>query len=587
MSSLFRRAAFVLYLGLFLGLSLPIGSQAQAAGIGSAIPSKSYGAVVVNDPAKLNGKISSLMQALQVPAPEVLPLIKFQLGFNNGFDDKKPALLVLYPGKNQPVVPVFLVPTTKFADFQVNFAKREAHESLKGYELVKANVGEMLLAPRGEYAVLIPKDFEGDLDDFVLDNANLGEDLAKSETWIAERDASFVASKKGIRAAMKFIRQQFAQVKAMVGNQPGADAEMLKMVFDGYDFVFKSLEEQGELSVIGAKLDAQNNVYFDYRFGFDPNGTISAFFAKAGPAKSNDLAKLPAIPFTIAADLQVDPALSAAMIEPLMSFVRLGLKQQQKDLTEEQIKQYQAAMLKSFETMRSAAFILGQAKSGESILDNVLFTLQTENAAKYLKISREQMEIMQKINAESGQEITFKDTKIAGKDALEITQKGILEQLKKQNPGNAREMNEIYNMLFGNRDSLQQWLVIADETTLVGALNQALLLDTLGDLAKKKAEFSKDTENAAVLGLLPAERHVTVLLDFGAYMNLIMKFQNLANGGNGPGNAIPEFPAAPAVGYSVKMSKEGLETSTVIPFKLISTAAAYFQTLVGNNRLNF
>jgi hypothetical protein len=582
MSMLIKRAAFIL-----LGLCQLLGATAQAASIGSVIPSKSYGAVVVTDPAKLNGKISSLMQALQLPVPELLPLVKFQLGFNNGFDDKRPALLVLYPGKNQPVIPVFLVPTTKYADFQINFDKREAHAALKGYELVKSNVGEMLLAARGEFAVLIPKEFEGELDDFILDNTNLGEELTKSEDWIAEHDATFVASKKGIRAAMKFMRLQFAQVKAQLGNQQGADADVFKMVFDGYDFVFKALEDQGELSVIGAKLDEKNNIFLDYRFGFEPNGSISALFVKAGPAKSNDLANLPAIPFTIAADLQVDPALTEAMIPTLMSFVQIGLKQQQQDLTEEQIKQYQAAMQKSVESLRSGAFILGQAKSGESILDNVLYTLQTASAAQYLKISREQIEIMQKINAAAGQEMTVKESKVAGKEALEITQKGLLEQLKKQNPGNDREMNSIYNHLFGNRDSLQQWLVVADETTLVGTLNQALLLDTLGDLAKKKAEFGKDPENAAVLGLLPGERHATMLLDFGAYMNLIIKLQGLANGGNIPGNAIPEFPAAPAIGYSVKLSKEGLETSTAIPFKLISAGAAYFQSLVGNNGINF
>ncbi len=91
---------------LLLGLLLSAASTAHAAGIGALIPSKSYGAVVVNDPAKLNTKISSLMQALQLPLPELLPLVKFQLGFNNGMDEKKPALMLLYPGKNQPVVPV-------------------------------------------------------------------------------------------------------------------------------------------------------------------------------------------------------------------------------------------------------------------------------------------------------------------------------------------------------------------------------------------------------------------------------------------------------------------------------------------------
>ena len=35
------------------------------------------------------------------------------------------------------------------------------------------------------------------------------------------------------------------------------------------------------------------------------------------------------------------------------------------------------------------------------------------------------------------------------------------------------------------------------------------------------------------------------------------------------------------------MSKEGLETTTAVPFKFISAAALYIQTQIGNNGLNF
>jgi hypothetical protein len=587
MSTFLHRAKIVFHLGLLLGLMFAIGTPVRAAGIGSAIPSKSYGAVVVTDPAKLNGKISGLMQALQLPVPELLPLVKFQLGFNNGFDEKRPALLILYPGKSQPVVPVFLVPTTKYADFQVNFAKREAHAKLKGYELVKTNVDEMLLAQRGEYAVMIPKEFEEDLDDFILDNVNLGEELAKSETWITEHDATFVATKKGIRSAMKFIRVQFNQAKAQFGNLNGADAEVYKMVFDGYDFVFKSLEEQGDLALIGAKLDSKNNVLINSHYGFDPKGSITEFLAKAGPAKSSDLGKLPAIPYIFAGDLQVAPEFSESLLQPFKALMQIGLKQQEKNLTEEQLKQYEAAVLKSVQGLRSGAFILGQAKPGESLLDNVIYTMQAENASKYLKNSIEQMSVMQKVLAESGQEITVKETKIGGKEALEFSQKGILEQLKKQNPANAREMNAIYSFIFGNRETLQQWIVVADQTTLVGSMNDALLLDTLRDLADKKSDFSKDVDNTVTLGLLPAERHVTMLIDFGGYMNLVMGMVKAAMPPGGGGNLPPDFPAAPSIGYSMKLSKEGIEVSTAVPFKLINAGSLYFQALIGNQGFNF
>jgi hypothetical protein len=456
MSITMIRSKFVL-LPALLGLLLTVSTMARAAGIGALIPSKSYGAAVVSDPAKLNGKISGLMQALQLPVPELLPLVKFQLGFNNGMDEKKPALMLLYPGKNQPVVPVFMVPVTKYADFQVNFAKREAHSKLKGYELVETNVDEMLLAQRGEYALLIPKEFEEELDDFILDNVNLGTELAKSETWLADHDASFIATKTGIRSAMKFIRLQFNQARAQIGNLNGADADTFKMVFDGYDFVFKSLEEQGELALIGGKIDAQNNVLFDQHYAFESSGSITEFLAKAGPAKSSDLTKLPAIPFIFAGDLQVAPAFSESLLKPFKALMEIGMKQQAKNLTEEQLKQYEAAVLKSVQGLRSGAFILGQAKPGESLLDNMIYTMQAENASKYLKNSIEQMQVMQKVLAESGQEITVKETKIGGKDALEFTQKGMLEMLKKQNQGNPQELNAMFGLIFGNRDSLQQW----------------------------------------------------------------------------------------------------------------------------------
>ena len=85
MSLLFKRSAFVLHVVLLIGLSLAVGSRARAAGIGSAIPSKSYGAVVVNDPAKLNGK--TVIQNAQLPGvPEKGPLA---LQHHGGFKDGK------------------------------------------------------------------------------------------------------------------------------------------------------------------------------------------------------------------------------------------------------------------------------------------------------------------------------------------------------------------------------------------------------------------------------------------------------------------------------------------------------------------
>lgn len=587
MSIAMIRAKFFL-LPALLCLFLSVSSTAHAAGIGGLIPSKSYGAVVVTDSAKLNAKISGLMQALQLPVPEVLPLVKFQLGFNNGFDDKKPALMLLYPGKNEPVVPVFMVPVTKYSDFQVNFAKRKPHDKLKGYELVETNVDEMLLAQRGEYAVMIPQEFEEELDDFILDNVNLGQELAKFEAWIAEHDASFVATKKGVRAAMKFIRLQFNQARAQIGNLNGADADTFKMVFDGYDFVFKSLEEQGELALIGGKIDAQNNVFFDQHYTFESSGSITEFFAKAGPAKSSDLTKLPAIPFIFAGDLQVAPAFSESLLKPFKALMEIGMKQQAKNLTEEQLKQYEAAVLKSVLGLRSGAFILGQAKPGESLLDNMIYTMQAENAAKYLKNSIEQMQVMQKVLSEAGQDISVKETKIGGKDALEFTQKGMLEMLKKQNPGNPNELNAMFGLIFGNRDSLQQWLAVADETTLVGAMNDALLLDTLRDLAAKKSDFGQDADNKLTLELLPKERHVTMLIDFGGYMNLIMSMVKASMpAGAAGGNLPPDFPAAPSLGYSMKFSGDGVELKTAVPFKLINTGSLYFQALIGRQGINF
>jgi len=53
------------------------------------------------------------------------------------------------------------------------------------------------------------------------------------------------------------------------------------------------------------------------------------------------------------------------------------------------------------------------------------------------------------------------------------------------------------------------------------------------------------------------------------------------------GNLPPEFPAAPSIGYSLKLSKEGLEMSTAVPFKLINAGSLYFQALIGNQGFNF
>ena len=146
----------------------------------------------------------------------------------------------------------------------------------------------------------------------------------------------------------------------------------------------------------------------------------------------------------------------------------------------------------------------------------------------------------------------------------------------------------MFSLIFGNRDSLQQWLAAADETTLVGAMNDALLLDTLRDLAAKKSDFGQDADNKLTLDLLPAERHVTMLIDFGGYMNLIMSMVKASMPAGAAGGNLPaDFPAAPSIGYSMKFSGDGLELKSAIPFKLINTGSLYFQALIGNQGINF
>jgi hypothetical protein len=119
-------------------------------------------------------------------------------------------------------------------------------------------------------------------------------------------------------------------------------------------------------------------------------------------------------------------------------------------------------------------------------------------------------------------------------------------------------------------------------------MDDALLLDTLSDLAAKKSDFGQDADNKLVLELLPKERHVTMLIDFGGYMNLIMNMVKASMpAGAAGGNLPPDFPAAPSIGYSMKFSGDGVELKSAVPFKLISTGSLYFQALIGNQGINF
>lgn len=66
--------------------------------LGSLLPGKTLGAVVLTNPSKLNEKVKKLSRELGIPPQDALLLGRAFSGANNGLDDQRPLLVVAYQG---------------------------------------------------------------------------------------------------------------------------------------------------------------------------------------------------------------------------------------------------------------------------------------------------------------------------------------------------------------------------------------------------------------------------------------------------------------------------------------------------------
>jgi len=588
-SSPFRSRFFTrCLLFTLLALVAARGSAAEAVSLGKLVPGKSLAAVVVNNPAQLNEKITKLMQSLQVPLEDVWSIVKLQTGAHSGIDEARSLILCVYPGEPLPTT-VLLVPVSKYSDFLDNYAETKDEGEFKR---VSFPFGEALVVARGDYAVIgmNAEDAEG-LQAFLDDKTDAAALLQPHDAWLAAHDFALVGLQPGIKAAMAGGRGGLKQIQAGIPDSP--QAEMLKAVFGIYDHLFAQLEEQGELFAVAGQLDEQSNLRVDSRTLFVKGGKLAGWIKQSDVAVPVGFKNLPDMPFVFAGELGLSPAVMKEFSASMLNLLPGVLKALPEggEIDPDALKKMIEKAGALYTEVSGMSMSLATPKQGEGIYDGAMMVMAVKDAVGAMtKMSDLYGEMGKLLAKANGGKPVFEveKTTIQSKATIKVSiPAAVLFPEGAANPNGLpgiQQMNAaMRNVLLGGKDSLSTFLCAADDQTLLITYNEAMLLDLLKEYKAPGSPLNKSPDVEPVLKLLPGKNQGTMLVSVTGYVNMTMNVVRamMAAQPNGGPNMpqFPDFPAAPSVAVTVGFKGNMIETHSVFPHELMTITSQYIQAM--------
>jgi len=540
------------------------------------IPDNALGFLVIDNLAEADAKASKL--GGKVGAPPASPLAMFKM-FNaglQGFDDNGTAAAVIVPWNNSTVVdflPVICLPVT---DYDAFLKSVDAEEPIKKIAKVTFFGETSLCAKKGSFALVTAPDGRGVLKAFLKSDKSVADTIGDDAKSIAEQDAAVVFLQPGIEKFFAVAQDGLNEVKQMLEGDP--DGELAAQGIDIYVRLFEFMEAEVTQTIVGVQLDDKGAVRVVKHVKFKPDGSIAPLLKKAKPNDVDLLAGLPADPFVMAIGAQTP----GELYEPLMDWSADVMKAmpQLYGLKPDQIDAMMKDMTELTTSMGDTSFFLGVGKPGDGIYSNMSVTMKVDDAQKYITEYRKMMQqFAEQADAESAVFGSMKAENVDLGDGVTGV-KLVMDTSKFVGAtGNDPAVAEMMKAMFGNDGNLAAHIVAVDKETLITSYTSA---ETTLALAKAvragKPGLSADSNVKKTISLLPDGSQCVGLMSVDGTIAFINRILGLVP--DVPAEVtIPEFPASPPIGFSMKVSPAGLQGDMVLPAELIEQIGEYVKKI--------
>ena len=210
-----------------------------------AVPEDALGIVIVNHLDKVDEQLAKLAQEGQFPIPTLLPLLKAQLGIQEGLDEHGPAALALMPADAADAAPIAVafVPVSDYKKFVAQLNPDDATAEIADVVIA----GEPhAIAHKGDFAVVVSKANKDALKHVLSGSRSVAPVVGALAGWIGEHEISFVATPTGVKYGTAAAQKGLAQVKATLANSPDATTKMAAGNLEAYDWFLQSADKEAQ-----------------------------------------------------------------------------------------------------------------------------------------------------------------------------------------------------------------------------------------------------------------------------------------------------------------------------------------------------
>jgi len=567
-----RRRAF--WMALMLAV-LATTSAWAAEDVFHVIPSDALAFVAANRIAETSAKVQKIAKQVGAPSVGLLNLAKEFTGADKGIDETRSAAVVFMPGKNSKSEPppVFLIPVADYKQFL------EAWDAKPADKIVEVTIrGEpMLIANRGSYAAITPKELRHGLEKLLAAKRSVADEYPQLLSWLTENDAVAVATSHGVKLASEALQQQLQQMKDIFARMNmDEDTPSPVMVLEMYGKALQWAEKEIDVVGVAARVDKQGAVHLTKRARFTKDSAFSASLAKLRPIEKGPLAGLPAGGFVLAGGGPWSDSLTGGMLAFQSELMKKSFRMAY-GLDEKQAEQLAKKALETPKGIRTISMMVGPGQPGESLLGDVLVLYNVDNAPKFLAEYEKYCLAMSQPGKDADPAakklFSVKKTEIGGRPALENEMAIPLPPRAAEVPGFEEKMGK----LLGPGGKLKTLLVAVDEHTVALSFTgrAPLVMRAIAALKRPADSLAADPDIAKTAAMLPAGAQWVGYFNPSGAVAFAKSIVDAMFDEGGFKPSIPDFPASPPIGIAGKATPGELQIETVVPTAVLDAIGKY------------
>ncbi len=548
--------------------------RVEADDVTHQIPDNALAYVVVKNMQQASGAIGQVAERMQLPAIDLLRMVKQRLKLLKGVAETGDMAIVLVGRPAGSPFPVIFLRTSNYEELLSQLSPSEPEERISG---ATVGGGAALVAKKSEYAVITAPMFRDGLKQVVESTESVKPDdhiqafTQKSQFYAVVTSAGVKLLTQQALGGLQMLKQNFSQA--------GPQAETIVAGLGIYEELFKWASKEVGQVVLTLQADDNGAVTLMKRVDFQHPVEYAVQGSAANATKQ--LADLPNWPYVMAMAGEIgDSKAMEKWIQLSMDLMR-AMPATQK-LTDEQIEKLVEVSRKSLTDVRGMSFSFGVPRSGSSIYSRMAMVMQVKDADAYIHDYLQTMEQMREIFADN-QGMPYRIVKaekiqVAGVQGM----KAVMQILPEAFGPGGEQSKEMFSKLLGEGGNLEIYVAPVDANRVALAYFSEENLREVMQAAKSAEQGLGTAEGVQTTArLLPDKAQWVGYISPQGILQYVQRMietlvpeqqrQQIPR--------IPDFPSSPPLGFSLYYDGKALEAGLVAPAESLTALGKYIQEM--------